>query len=221
MTAAPIQFLFDYISPYAYLASTQIRQLAARHGREVQPVPVLFAGLLNAHGTRGPAEVPAKRRYVFFDAARSAAVLGVPIVPPPTHPFNPLLALRVTCAEQDAPHAFALIDALYRAVWGSGAGAETAEQVGAVVASLGLDAADVLARAGSVATKQRLRDNTDRAIAAGAFGVPTMLVDESLFWGLDSLAHLDRYLAGEETLDREALDRWLSLAPSASRPQAG
>lgn len=89
----PISFHFDYLSPYAYLAWTQLHALAAQDGRDVLPVPTLLAALLDHSGSRGPAEIPAKRVYIFKDALRSARVLGLPLAPPPRHPFNPLLAL--------------------------------------------------------------------------------------------------------------------------------
>src|SRR4051794_28665758 len=92
----PIRFYFGYLSPYAYLAWTQIGSLAVRCRRVVEPIAVLFAALLNASGGVGPAEVPAKRRYVFLDTLRTASVFNVPLLPPPAHPFNPLLALRVS-----------------------------------------------------------------------------------------------------------------------------
>ncbi len=104
MAGAPIRFLFDYISHNAYLAWTQIGVVAARHGREVEPEAVLFAGLLNAHGQLGPAEIPSKARWMMLDVARKARRLGVPIAPPASHPFPPLLALRVThAAERGEP----------------------------------------------------------------------------------------------------------------------
>jgi 2-hydroxychromene-2-carboxylate isomerase len=212
-----IEFFFDYISPYAYLAWTQIHRMAARHGREVRPTPVLFAGLLNANGQLGPAEIPSKRLYVFKDALRSASLLGLPFRGPPTHPYNPLLSLRITHAELDKPHAVRVIDRLFHATWGSGAGVETADQVAAVLTELGLDVADVMARAHSAAIKQALRDNTDRAVAAGVFGVPTMLVGGELFWGYDSLGHLDRYLAGQESLDRSLVEQWARITSTADR----
>lgn len=77
---APLLFHFDFVSPYAFLSWTQIRGIAARAGRTVEPVPVLFAGLLDAHGTKGPAEIAAKRRYLFKDVARKAHRLGVAAV---------------------------------------------------------------------------------------------------------------------------------------------
>src|SRR5262245_43770609 len=81
--AAPIDFYFDFVSPYAYLGWTQIHALAARHGRTVRAVPTLFAALLNHSGTLGPAEIPLKRVYIFKDALRTAKVFGVPLEPPP------------------------------------------------------------------------------------------------------------------------------------------
>ena len=77
-----LRFHFDFLSPYAYLAWSRVHALAARHGREVEPVPVLFAGLLAAHGTRGPAEVEAKRRYLARDVLRIASAWGVPLSAP-------------------------------------------------------------------------------------------------------------------------------------------
>ena len=112
-----VRFLFDYISPYAYLGWIEIRQIAERAGVVVEPVPVLFAAMLNTHGHLGPAEIAPKRIYIFKDVLRRAHRLGVPLVPPPAHPFNPLLALRVTtaCAPDDRER---LMDALFASTWG-------------------------------------------------------------------------------------------------------
>jgi 2-hydroxychromene-2-carboxylate isomerase len=90
-----VRFYFDFISPYAYLASTQLDGIAARTQVTIERVPVLFAALLDAHGQKGPAEIPAKRRYTWKDVSRKCHAAGVPIAPPPSHPFNPLLGLRV------------------------------------------------------------------------------------------------------------------------------
>jgi 2-hydroxychromene-2-carboxylate isomerase len=95
--SSPLVFYFDFISPYAFLAWTQLPALAKRCRTTLEPVPVLFAGLLDAHGQKGPAEIPAKRRYLFKDIARKARRLGFPsISAPPAHPFNPLLSLRIS-----------------------------------------------------------------------------------------------------------------------------
>lgn len=214
----PIRFCFDYISPYAYLASTQIRALVARHGREVEPVPVLFAGLLDANGTRGPAEVPRRRTYVFKDALRLAHQLGQPLDVPATHPFNPLLPLRAATAIDEASERWRLVDALYRATWVERLRVDQAEVVRAVADRAGFDGARVLESASTPEVKQRLRHNTETALAAGVFGVPTMLADGEPFWGVDSLPHLERYLRGEDPVTDEWVTRWKALEPSAIRP---
>jgi 2-hydroxychromene-2-carboxylate isomerase len=207
----PLDFHFDFISPYAYLAWTQIGRLAERHGRSVRPIPTLFAGLLNASGARGPAEIPAKRAYLWKDTKRIAATFGVPFAPPPTHPFNPLLALRVATVEPRA------IDALYAATWGGRGGVESADAVSRALAGARFDAAALIAAASEPAAKQQLRDATDAAIAAGVFGVPTTIADGELFWGCDSLPHLERFLDGNDPITPADAAAFDALVPSATR----
>jgi 2-hydroxychromene-2-carboxylate isomerase len=145
--SSPLLFLFDYVSPYSYLASTQVRALAARHGREVEAVPVVFGALLSAHGTRGPAEVAAKRDYLFKDIIRLARALSVPIQPPATHPFNPLVALRATAAVADAGMRWALVDALFRAAWVEARRVDAPDVVQEVAGEAGLDGVALVAAA--------------------------------------------------------------------------
>jgi 2-hydroxychromene-2-carboxylate isomerase len=215
--AAAIRFLFDYVSPYSYLASTQIRALAARHGREVEAVPVLFAAMLDASGARGPGEIPVRREYMFRDIERLARTLGVPLEPPATHPFNPLTALRVTACAQTGDPRWRLVDALFAAAWVRGLRIDEPDVVARVVGEAGADAKALLERAASSDAKDRLRSVTQDAIAAGAFGVPTMLVDGERFWGVDSLPLLERFLDGERVMDAERIERWRRLVPSATR----
>ena len=213
-----VRFFFDFVSPYAYVAWTQIHRIVEAHGRAVEPVPVLFAGLLDAHGTKGPAEVPAKRVYVFKDASRKAHAFGLPpLAPPPSHPFNPLLALRLCSLPQPAAQRRRLIDALYAATWAGGGGVDAPERVRTILERLGLDAAAMLAAAAQPEVKATLKASTDAAIAAGVFGVPTALVDGELFWGVDALPHLDEFLAGRDPLAKDALERWAHIVPSATR----
>src|SRR6478609_9371424 len=139
MKEIPIRFYFDFISPYSYLAWTQIQGLASRTHSRIEPIPILFAAILNAIGQKGPAEIPPKRIYLFKDVYRRAHRFGVPLVPPPHHPFNPLLALRVASIPQSAGQRHQLINALFAATWGGGSGIENPEQVAAIINRLGLD----------------------------------------------------------------------------------
>lgn len=207
-------FHFDFISPYAYLGWTQIHALAARHALEVTPVPTLFSALLAEGKTRGPAEIPAKRRYFFKDVFRTAHLLGVPIAMPPTHPFNPLLGLRIASLPMDEARRAAVITAIFNATWAGGAGIESEERVTAALDAAGLPGAELVARAPEA--KAELRRATDDAIAHGVFGVPTMRVEDELFWGVDSFGHLERYLEGKDPL--RGLDlRLLEVPASAIR----
>ncbi len=218
MRASPLSFHFDYLSPYAYLAWTQIHALAVRHGRAVEPVPTLFAALLDAWGTKGPAEVAPKRVYVFKDALRSARRLGVPLAPPPSHPFHPLLALRASSLPMEPAQRVTFISALFRETWGGGRGVTESSVVAACARESGLDGEAIVRRANEPAAKDALRAQTARAIEAGVFGVPTVIVDGECFWGLDALPNLDAHLRGDDPVDDALLQRWNHIAPSAVRP---
>lgn len=217
-TRKKLLFLFDFISPYAYLGWTQIHALAARHGAAVTARPVLFAAMLNANDTRGPAEIPAKRSYIFRDLLRTAAHLGLTLVPPPSHPFNPLLALRVAGLEMDEETRHRLISALYQATWGGGPGITDPDVVDQIAQDVGVP--DALARARQPETKQRLRTHTEQAITDGVFGVPSIIVDEELFWGYDSFRNLERHLNGTVVLDDALFERWTNLPAGAQRKRS-
>lgn len=214
-------FHFDFISPFAYLGWTQIHALAARHQLEVTPIPTLFAALLAEGKTRGPAEIPAKRRYFFRDAFRTAHLLGVPIAMPPGHPFNPLLALRVASLPLAAAERDRIITAVYDAVWARGEAIDAPELLTVALERAQLDGPALVARAPEA--KEALRRATDDAIAHHVFGVPTVrVVDEAaeedeLFWGVDSFHHIDRYLSGHDPLQGKDLVALLERPASASR----
>ncbi|MFK8003947.1 MAG: 2-hydroxychromene-2-carboxylate isomerase [Polyangiales bacterium] len=207
-----IEFFFDYISPYAYLAWEDAQRIAREHEVELVAKPILFAALLNHNDTRGPAEIESKRRYLFVDILRKAEALGVEINVPATHPFNPLLALRVTCAADMATRSD-VVSKLYAAVWRDAADMNDAETYEA----LGLGAP--LAKASNAEVKQELRSNTEEAIRDGIFGVPTLRCDGELFWGVDNLPFLEDHLSGKSGPDVEKLKRWNTLEASATRPR--
>jgi 2-hydroxychromene-2-carboxylate isomerase len=218
MIPSPLRFHFDYLSPYAYLAWTQIHTLAERHHRVVEPVPVLFAALLDHWGTKGPAEVPPKRIYVFKDALRNAQRLGVSLAPPPAHPFNPLLALRASSLPMQPAQRIALISALFAEAWGGGRGVTDASVISDCASRCGLDAATIVATANEPVAKNTVRDATTRAIAEGVFGIPTVIADGELFWGLDALPHLEDHLRGEAPIDDALIAPWSHITSAAVRP---
>jgi 2-hydroxychromene-2-carboxylate isomerase len=208
---------FDFVSPYAYVAWRRLPALAARHGRAIVPVPVVFGALLSTHGIRGPAEVPAKRSYLLKDVYRKARRAGAPFVLPPAHPFNPLLALRVASLPMPDDARVRLVDTLFTSTWGGGRGVESPESVARAAGDAGLDG-DALVRAASEPeAKARLRAQTGEAIAAGVFGVPTVVADGELFWGVDALEGLEELLDGVGRVPPELVAQWAGLPASVHR----
>lgn len=212
---ATIRFYFDPVSPYAWLASRQLDRLAVT-GAVIDVVPVLFAGLLKVHGTKGPAEIPVKRRYTMRDVMRIAQALGLKFTGPPSHPFNPLRALRCCSAVDDAQARYRFCTALLAAAWEEGLELSDAGVVAGIARRCGLDAASLIEQSEAPAIKQRLADATQAAAAAGVFGVPTFAVDGEIFWGEDRIDALLQHLQGER-IDEVQLESVLARAASASR----
>jgi len=214
-----LYFFFDYISHNAYLAWHKMPALAHRHGLTLTPVPVLFGAMLSHYKQVGPAEVPAKSRWMLRNVLRKARLHGIPIAPPASHPFNPLVPLRVSCADVDEAQRLALVDRLFRAVWAESRAIADAAVVREILQEQGLDAGRLLAESQSDAVKQRLRENTQAALDLGIFGVPTMAVRGDLFWGFDDLEYLEMVLSGNDPLSpgRHELEPWLAVRPSVER----
>ncbi|MEM6729990.1 MAG: 2-hydroxychromene-2-carboxylate isomerase [Myxococcota bacterium] len=212
----PITFVFDFISPFAYLAWKQAPALAKRRRLELHPV--LFAGMLNHFGHLGPAEIPPKRIYIFKQCIRLAASAGVPLEPPPAHPFNPLTALRIIAAlDDDYDTQLAATNALFDTTWAGGAGIATDEDVVRALQQRGLNGENLVERSREPQNKERLKRLTAQAIERGAFGVPSFIVDGELFWGHDSMEHIDAYLRGEDPVQAADLKRWRDLPAAAHR----
>jgi len=202
-----LEFFFDFISPYAYLASETIEALVARQQCTIQWRPILLSALLNHNQQRGPAEIADKRRYTLKHLLRLSREHGIPLNLPPAHPFNPLLPLRVVGLRPEA----GLVHHLFRACWKDGRAIDTLEALKDLMDE------DTLNEAGSSQAKLRLRQNTEEALERRVFGVPTMAVGQELFWGFDSFPHLERCLEGKDVVDPDLVERWERLPASASR----
>lgn len=203
-----IDWYFDYVSPFAYFQSQRLEEFAGI--AEVRPVPVLFAGLLNATGALGPAEVPAKRLWTYRFCQFTADRAGIPFRMPPAHPFNPLRILRLSVALDNDP---AAIDAIFRFVWAEGR--DPNAQWPDLTAALGVADADTTIAAETV--KTALRNNTAAAVAAGVYGVPTLKIDGQAFWGVDGTDFAHAYLADPGILETDAMKRLETLPAAAER----
>jgi 2-hydroxychromene-2-carboxylate isomerase len=196
-----ITFYLDFISPYAYLAFEQLPEALMGLSYSVRYRPVLLGAMLRHHQILGPAEVPAKRAWTYRQVSWQAHQQGLPMQLPQPHPFNPLplLRLAIACADGGDPNRY-VCETLLHHVWqGGGGDAVDAQRMQALQAQLNPPRAvdDELVKA-------RLRANTDEAIAAGAFGVPTLMVDRQLFWGRESLPMLRDYLEGGDWFETDA-----------------
>lgn len=215
-----LRYYFDFISPYAYIGWWRFKALAKRHELTLEPVPVLLAVFLNTFENKGPAEIEPKRIYTFKHVMRLAYEFGLPLLPPPNHPFNPLLALRVAEAAEPEQKA-EVIDTLYHCAWGTGEGVTEPQTVAAALESAGLPGSALVAAAGTPEVKGRLRTNTEQAMARGVFGVPSIQVDEEVFWGQDSFYHVDCFIHGDDPLHPELVERFRNLPAGSVRKPPG
>jgi 2-hydroxychromene-2-carboxylate isomerase len=206
---------FDVISPFAYLALGEIEELAQRITLTWRPI--LFAALLEHWKHLGPAEIPPKRihtyRLVLFEARRR----GIPFRFPPTHPFNPLKPLRLLAALDAAPQAVRIV---MDRIWRDGLDLSSKESWDATCAALGLEADHAIELINAAETKAKLRANTDAAVAAKLFGVPTLQIGDELFWGADALPMARAYLDNPELFKSGEMLRIATLDASVSRPAA-
>ncbi len=219
-TERQVDFYFDYLSPYAYLASLEIGALCERNGVGLRWRPVLFAGLLDHWGQRGPAELPPKGLHAFKDTLRYALKRGIRLRSPRHHPFNPLVALRVAQAEVSGDAQPQVIRTLFEHGWARGGDLGSADEIAAALDAAGLDGKGLVAQTAAAEVKARLRTETDAAIARGVFGIPTMIVADELFWGLDQLGYLELFLQGRDPLARAEWDELRSDGPAARRTGA-
>jgi 2-hydroxychromene-2-carboxylate isomerase len=203
-----VRWVFDVISPFAYLAFPRVTQLPA----EPEFVPVLLAGLLEHFGQRGPAEIPSKRRFTYRYVMWRARQLGMPMRFPPAHPFNPLAALRLIIA---AGCERAAVGTVLDAVFRDGRDVTDPKVIAELAQTLGV--ADPQAAVSAPQVKQRLRENTDWARAQGVFGVPTLLAGEELFWGEDAVQMARDYLSAPERFADAGMRAVDSLPVGAAR----
>jgi len=200
--AAP-HWYFDFVSPFSYLHWQKIRRLP--QARHVVPVPILFGAVLDQLGIRGPAEIEGKRLFTYRKVQWQAEHEGVPLRFPPTHPFNPLPALRLCIAADTTVHA---IDAIFDWLWRDGLAGDTAQALEPLAHALGLEAERAVA---DPAVKAQLRANTEQALAAGVFGVPTLEIGGELFWGNDAHGLMETVLADPGWLQRGEAGRLAGL----------
>ena len=223
-----VHFFYDPISPYAHLAFLALPQALAGHSVAVHYRPILFAGLLKAHGQLGPAEIAPKRDWTYRQVQWLAHAHGLPLQMPAAHPFTPLPLLRLglAAALPDAPDETSrwVTAQLFAHVWQSdGADAGDPARLQALEATLRTHVAEcgrTWQDPQGDAVRQQLRANTDAALALGLFGVPSVVVDDRVFWGFDALPMVSAWLAGDTWFEPGgAWDRAATLPAGVQRPR--
>lgn len=204
----------DFISPYAYLAFEALPQALQDCGSfQVVYKPVVFAAMLKHHGQLGPAEIVGKREWTYRQVLWQAHQHRIALDLPAAHPFNPLALLRlgVACDAQGEPNRY-VCETIFRHVWRGGGVADDAQRLQVLTQAL-----QPLRAPDSAEVKAQLRAHTDVAIAQGVFGVPSFVVDDKLFWGLDALPMLRAYLQHDPWFTTEAWESVEKISLGISR----
>jgi 2-hydroxychromene-2-carboxylate isomerase len=196
--ARSIDFYFDFSSPYSFLASEKIEELAARHGRTVNYKPILLGAIFKTSGSAPLTEqYGPKAKYSVHDFSRSARFAGIRYRHPSKFPISSVAPHRAVLAlQRDHPQQVpALVHALFRAFFQDDRDVSDAAVVAEVAHSIGLDGAKLTEEAQATAVKDALRKAVEDATALGVFGAPTIVVDGEMFWGNDRLPQIERWLA--------------------------
>ena len=195
--AHPIEFYFDFSSPYGYMASTKIDELGARYGREVIWRAILLGVAFKATGGQPLPAVPLKGDYSRRDFVRSAVFYDVPFKTPTHFPISGVAPCRAFywVDRKDPERAIALAKALLRAYFVDDVNVSNAEDTIAVCVKQGFNADDVRAGIADPSIKELTKTEVDNAIARGVFGSPYVVIDGEPFWGMDRFDQVERWLA--------------------------
>jgi len=189
-----VEFYYDYASPAAYLAWTQLPELCRQHGGDLVYRPVFLGGIFQITGNKTPVNIPAKKAWLFDDFARYAKFYDVPFLLNPQFIVNTLALMRGALWAQKAGNIKHYNRAMFDAMWVEGLPMEDADVVGKVLARHGFDSADLFSAIQTQEIKTQLIDATSEAATRGVFGVPSMFVGGEMHFGQDRLEWIRRAL---------------------------
>ncbi len=194
--ATPIDFYFDFTSPYGYLAAERIDALAAKYDRQVNWHAILLGFIFKQTGQVAPMDVPLKGEYVIHDMLRSARYLGIPINFPTEFPKMTIAAARgfYWLQDQDAALAKKFALEVYRAYFLENRDVSSADVIADIAQTVGVDRAAFVSNVQSDPVKERFKNESDGAIARKVFGSPYFIVDNEPFWGADRMEQFERWL---------------------------
>ena len=193
MTKA-VEFLFDFGSPTSYLAYKQLPKIASRHGARIIWTPILLGAVFKATGNSSPAMVPAKARYMNDDLARFAKRYGVVLNFNTHFPVNTLPLMRGAIAYQATNQFDVYVDAVFDAMWAHPRNLNDQGEIAHVMRDIGIDPGDFVAGIERSDVKEKLKANTEDAVARGVFGAPTFFVSGQMLFGQDRLDFVEEML---------------------------
>jgi 2-hydroxychromene-2-carboxylate isomerase len=201
-----IDWYFDFVSPYSHICLHRLKEIPG----SITYRPVLFAGLLNHWGQKGPAEIPAKRQWTYRWCTWWARELGIAFRFPGAHPFNPLHYLRLSIACGNRPEA---VQRIFDFIWTTGEDPGDARRFSQLCSDLEVSEGKL----STPETKDALRKNTDEAAARGVFGVPSFVIDGEVFWGADAIEFVKAFIADRSVVRNEEMRRVDGLPVAAAR----
>lgn len=196
MSGEPVDFYFEFSSPYGYIASQLADEFEERIGRPLAWRPFLLGPVFKATGGAPLVAIPMKGEYSRRDFARSARFHKVPFRIPDNFPINTVAACRAFywVDERDPVKARALAKALYRAFFVDNRDISAPATVVEIAAPLGIDAAALAAALEDPALKDRTKREVDAAMARGVFGSPFFVIDGEPFWGVDRMPMAEEWV---------------------------
>lgn len=194
-----IELIFDFVSPNAYLIWQPLKDIAEKHGATIAITPAFLGGMHKLTGNAPPfirdAEVKGKNEYAMLELGRFVKKHGLSKFKMNPHfPFNTITLLRMLVAVPAEKRA-EFIELLLPPIWEDGLDVTDGDTLGKILQDGGFDAAALFAKTQDAAIKQALIDNTENAVARGAFGIPTMYVDGEMYFGKERLGQIDDQLS--------------------------
>lgn len=200
-----IEFYFDFLSPYSYVAWTWVRSKPF----DFVFMPVSMPAIIAAHDTKGPAQIEPKRNYLFKDLLRFTKLNNIPFETPKQLPFNSLYALRLSLKGTAGAQQKEIIDTIFRAGWEHGLDIGSDDVLKEVLREKNLYSEELIEKMENKTARAELKNNNEIALQRDLFGVPSFVVDGELFWGNDSTKYLEMYLNGTDPLNKEKYEHFL------------
>ena len=197
---------FDFISPFAYLQNCRLDEFPS--DLCINRKPLVFAGLLNHWGTKGPAELSSKRLFSYRHVQWLAGKLGVPLLFPEKHPFNPITLLRLCIAANCSKKA---VDAIFNCIWVEGLSGDDPDNWTRFCEAVKISESEASEKISSLEIKQELKLNGEEALEQGVFGVPTLVMNGNLFWGFDTTDMAIEYLSDPKLFESSDMKRLATL----------